>query len=377
MTERSLRELLSDKYRPKSLESLDFNQTANQFLSLLAKTDDMPHLIIEGCRGSGKRLRTELFLKAKYGDFKIHNMELQLEIPGKTELKAVHTLTSKYHYQINPTIHNIYDRSLLQAFIGEFIGYKVLVDTPFRIVIIEDADVLSTEAQESLRRTLETCIANCRFIFLSNKEDRLIAPLYSRCIRIQLASPTVDELKSILQDICARESQAVPESHIQAIAENSDRDLTRAIQFLDKCILMYQENGKYVDFDLRDYDNVYRYCAEIVENLISGTRLEETFEKGVRKQLYELVNYCVDCRSLVRILMNIALEKIPKSEHDARYQLCCIASDRDDSVRSSSKAVYHVESLCLHIFSIIKGVMEKRKKTTGPKKVIISKKTEA
>ncbi len=365
------RELLTDKYRPKSLNELDFNHTVNQFLLALAKSPDadMPHLILEGCRGSGKRLRTELFLRAKYGEFRTRNTELLLDIPGKTEKKPIHTLTSPYHYQLNPNIHSIYDRSLIQVFISEILQYRVLTGVPYRIIVIEDADLLSTEAQESLRRTLETCITTCRFIFLVNREDKIIPPLYSRCIKIRLSSPTVDEIRSITDKINVAENYNISSTVINSIANNCDRDLTKAIHYLGRFYLLARDTGT-TEFVLKDYDNVHFYCVDIIENLISGTRLEETVEKKLRKQLYELVNYCVDCRLLIKELLNIALSKISKTEYEAIFQLCQIASERDESIRSSSKAIYHVESFCVHIFSIIKRVLEKRKKTTvSPKDI--------
>ena len=98
-----MRELLTDKYRPKTLEELSFNKDVNNVLSIIAKKADMPHLIIEGPRGSGKKLRVELYLKEKYGEFVTNSSTLNLELPGKTEIKPIHTLYSKYHHQFNPS----------------------------------------------------------------------------------------------------------------------------------------------------------------------------------------------------------------------------------------------------------------------------------
>lgn len=359
--------LLIDKYRPTSLGDLDYNHNVNHFLQALAKTTDMPHLILEGYRGSGKRLRAELFLREKYGpDFAISSMDLDLDIPGKTENKPIHVLVSPYHHQINPSIHHIYDRSLLQSFISEIVEYRNLIDVPYRIIIIEDADLLSIEAQESMRRTLETCMKNCRFILLANKEDAMIAPIYSRCVRVPVASPSTSDIERILIRLNSQEGLSVPPNEIHNIANGCNRDLTRAIHFLAK----YQEVK--LPFNLKDYDDTYRYCCLIVDSIEKGSRLDDTMEKGVRKYLYELVNYCADCRSLIRTLLIIALERMPKSAYAERFQLCEIASQRDDSIRHSSKEIYHVESFCLHMFAIIKSIIEKQRTRA---KVVVTKKT--
>jgi replication factor C subunit 3/5 len=362
-----VRELLLDKYRPKSLSDLTYNHDANTFFKSIATKTDMPHLIVEGPRGSGKRLRVELYLREKYGDFRINSGMLNLDVPGKTEIKTVHTLYSKYHHQFNPSVHNIYDRSLMQCFIAEIVQTRLLVDVPYRIIIVEDADLLSTEAQESLRRTLETCIRSCRFIFMVNNEDHLISPLYSRCITIKVSAPSVQEITDILSDICEKEGRSeLRPSTLESIAKCSGRNLHKALNMLNKLLL--DTSSKPV-FSRCDYDDVYRYCVEIIDTLIKGQTIVGAMD-AVRLLLYELVNFCVECSALLPILLEIALSKIPTSAHDERYKLTKIASVRDLSIRNSSKEIYHIESFCLHIFQVVKMLMltQSRKQTTIKKK---------
>ena len=78
-------------------------------------------------------------------------------------------------------------------------------------------------------------------------------------------------------------------------------------------------------------------------------------------------------KELIYILLDISLSKIPKSAHTERYMLCNMASVRDESIRQSSKSVYHVEGFCLYIFGIIKTLMERpsasKQKTVVKKRV--------
>ena len=348
------RDLLIDKYRPKSLADLTFNKDANLFLTAVAKQKDMPHMILEGTRGAGKRLRAQLYLKEKYGDFTINSKTLNLDIPGKGESREIHLLYSKYHHQLNPSIHNIYDRSLMQCITSEIIHARLLFDIPYRIIIIEDADLLSDEAQESLRRTLETCIGSCRFIFLANNEGRLIAPIYSRCITVRIAAPTVTESIHILTDICRQEACTIPESTLTNIAQC--RDLQKSINTLNRLLV------NATPYSRMDYDHVYRHCTEIIDQIVKGSTIVGTMDRDVRGLIYSLVNYCVDCRSLLPILLNIVLNKLPENAHDERHEVSRIASERDISIRSSSKDIYHVESFCLHLFKVVKTLMLTKQK---------------
>jgi hypothetical protein len=260
----------------------------------------------------------------------------------------------------------------MQAFIDSVVQCEIISSIPYRIIIIEDADLLTIEAQESLRKTLETYIQTCRFIFLSNREGHIIDPLYSRCVKIEVSSPTEDEIKGILKHIRATELDSeIPDNIYDQIITGSQRDLSRALRYFEKYVirLKYATPGATHTFNIRDYDSVYNYCCQIIDTIISGTDIVGTMD-AVRSLLYELVNYCTDNKELLPILLNVSLTKIPKTCHMERYLLCHMASVRDESIRQSSKSVYHVEGFCLYVFGVIKTMMEQnaKQKTTVVKK---------
>jgi replication factor C subunit 3/5 len=351
---------LADKYQPTSLKDLHYNQQINHVLTSLSQTNQLPHLIIEGYRGSGKKTRALLFLKEKYGNFNTSKVQISLKISGKP--KELSILASRYHYQINPNLHNIYDRSLMQSFINTVVECEIISSIPYKIIIIEDADLLTIEAQESLRKTLETYIARCRFIFLSNKEGRIIDPIYSRCIKIKVSSPSSQEIQDILSDICNKEGKS---SQIcQEISLNCNRNLSTAIRYLEKYLtltsyptLFEQPDHSKLLFKLEDHDNVYRYCTKVINAIITGTDIITTMD-NVRSLLYELMNYCTDIKDVLPILLEIVLSKIGAVKHQEKYTICNLAGLRDESVRTSSKSIYHIEGFCLHLFGIIKTMME-------------------
>ena len=362
--------LFADKYQPTSLSDLDYGLNIGKILISLAHSDQLPHLILEGTRGSGKKSRVNLFLKEKYGNFNTSRILMHLKIPGKTEEKELNVLASRYHYQLNPNIHNVYDRTLMQSFISTVVQCEIISGLPYRIIIIEDTDLLTTEAQESLRKTLETYIHTCRFIFLCNREGHIIDPLYSRCVKIEINSPTEEEIQSVLRSISLKEAKEgsmnmsmnmeISDTIFSQIAKDSQRDMSRALRYLEKYIVKLKFTNA-VNFDLRMYDSVYNYCCKIIETMISGTDIVNTMDH-VRTQLYELVNYCTDNKELLGILLTITLSKIPKTSHNERFMLCQMAATRDESIRLSSKSVYHVEGFCLYIFGIIKTLMEQKAK---------------
>ena len=127
--------LFIDKYKPDSLDETDHSPETSQFLKDLANRSEVPHMIIQGNPGSGKLLRTMLYLKEKFGNtvFSLKSQFIELKYPNKViELQLIY---SPIHYQINPSIHGVYDRLIIQDFLKENIQYQPFSVCPYRIII--------------------------------------------------------------------------------------------------------------------------------------------------------------------------------------------------------------------------------------------------
>lgn len=341
--------LLADKYAPNSLDDIQHNDEAVKMLKNLAGKANIPHLIVKGERGTGKKTLLKLFLQEKYGNYTTYNTSMMFKIPGKTDGKTMNLLASKYHYQFNPNVHNTYDRTLLKLFINE-ISYRSISGLSYRIVIIEDADLLTVEAQESLRKTLETYIHICRFIFICNNEGRIIDPIYSRCAVISVNAPTVDEIINILTPVVEQEETS--DVDVVEIANASRRNLRVAFQLLEKKIL---------GFDNIFYDPIHKLCDDIVQILIKGTIIADMMD-SVRQIIYKIVNHRIDTNIIIYDLLSSLLDKLPKKAHNERYLLCLKASEIDESIRQSSKSIYHIEGFCLYAMSVIKSLTTTKKR---------------
>jgi replication factor C subunit 3/5 len=357
--------LLQDKYCPGNFDALDHAPDVTQFLRALAK-QELPHLIIEGPRGSGKNLRTLLLLQEKFGHFSIRN--IALDIPGADQ-KDINIMVSPFHYQINPSTHNFYDRMLIKAFTSEVLKYKILTGVKYRILVIEDADLLTQEAQESLRRTLELYISTCRFIFLVNNEGKLIDPLYSRCVKVRLPAPTEAQMHQILSNITRKEGLTVNADVLTAIVTHSKRNISKAIGYLEQFILAEPVEPRF--FRREDYDVAWNISLKIITTIIEGTDIKITFDK-IRELIYELITYGVEARTIIGNLLELALERLSKKNTTEIYRVCQFACERDSTVRMSSKPIYHLESFCIHLFDTVKNIMEDKKKTLGKKSKLIS-----
>ncbi|KAJ3091183.1 Replication factor C (RF-C) subunit, partial [Quaeritorhiza haematococci] len=157
-----------DKYRPSGLDQLDYHKGLTIQLRRLAESGEFPHLLVYGPSGAGKKTRITAVLKEIYGSgvekLKIDQRVFQAPSGRKIELNVV---SSNYHIELNPSDVGIYDRVVIQDLIKE-IAQTQQVDAsakrPFKVVVFNEADSLSKDAQHALRRTMEKYMANLRVI---------------------------------------------------------------------------------------------------------------------------------------------------------------------------------------------------------------------
>jgi replication factor C subunit 3/5 len=345
---------------------MDHNQAANQFLIELANKSEVPHLIIQGNPGSGKLLRALLYLKEKFGNtvYSMKSQFIELKYPNKViELQLIY---SNVHYQINPSIHGVYDRLIIQDFIKDSVQYQSFSICPYRIIIIENADRLTNEAQQSLRRTLEKYIELCRFIFLISNEGNLIEPLQSRCVKVRLGNPNQSEIINVLKSIATQENIKINKKLYPALVDISDHNLSIAINNLqhlsvtNKALLLKDKIA------LEDFSEVDSYIDKIINLLFEGTQLSTI--KEARNLIYDLLNHCVDPTQIIKKILLKLIKLVPDSYLKYKYQIIKAADYYENSLKIGSKPIYHLEGYIARLFQIIKLLQKESQDKANKKK---------
>jgi replication factor C subunit 3/5 len=241
--------LLVDKHRPRSLDQLTYHKDLSERLRSLvllplppiiskltssqAQSGDFPHLLVYGPSGAGKKTRIVATLKELYGPgvekIKIDSRVFQTTSNRKLEFNIV---ASVYHLEITPSDVGNYDRVVVQDLLKE-VAQTQQVDQSarqkFKVVVINEADHLTRDAQAALRRTMEKYSPNLRLILLANSTANIIAPIRSRTLLVRVPAPTEGEICEVLAKSGKKEGWPAARELEKRIAVESGRNLRRAL----------------------------------------------------------------------------------------------------------------------------------------------------
>ncbi|KAI8328885.1 replication factor C subunit 5 [Chlamydoabsidia padenii] len=343
--------LWADKHRPRNLSSLDYHTDLSIHLKNLAQAEDFPHLLFYGPPGAGKKTRIAGLLKEIYGD-NVEKVKID-ERPFVTSSnkKIVYTVvSSNYHMELQPSELGNNDRVIVQEVIKDaaqnqqvFSGAK----HPFKVVVIDQADALTRDAQAALRRTMEKYTTNMRLILCCNNLNKIIAPVRSRCLLIRVSRPSLDETARVLQLVAQKENVVLPTSLAKSIGEQVHCDLRAALLSFESTAVRHD--------DLTDIQRAEKLDWEVMICGIAKDIVDEQSPAkllAIRKKLYELLTHCIPSPLILKY-MSLELFNIIQ-EDDIRRKIIDQAAIHEYRLRMGQKEIFHLESYVATIMSIYK-----------------------
>lgn len=346
-----------DKYRPKTLDKLDYHPTITQNLRALAKSGDFPHLLIYGPSGAGKKTRIYTTLQEIFGS-SVEKLKIDVKTFAVSSSRKLefNVLSSPYHLEITPSDMGNNDRVVIQDLLKDIASTEQVDFTSnskqlkhrFKIVIINEAELLSRDAQAALRRTMEKYSSNIRLILVCNSISAIIPPIKSRTLLIRIPSPTVPEINSILLKVVKREnlqfrsnSDADIELFLSKVAANSNRNLRKALLAFET-ISMQQEiinnspaNSQQLSLIALDWETIIKNIA----HTIKSQRNVATLAK-IRATFYELLSHCIPAKIILKTLLFHLIEGY---NTQLVSQLVSTAATFDERLCLGQKSIFHLE----------------------------------
>ncbi|KAI9317428.1 P-loop containing nucleoside triphosphate hydrolase protein [Dichotomocladium elegans] len=329
-----------DKHRPSTFDELTYHKDISKQLKGLAEKNNVPHLLFYGPTGAGKKTRIAAMLRELYGPGaeKLKVDQRQFVTTSNRKL-AFAMVTSNYHLEINPSDLGVHDRVIIQDLVKTAAQTQLLdpnVKHHFKVVVIDQADELTREAQAALRRTMEKYTAGLRLILCCNNLSKLIPPLRSRCLIIRVPRPSTAEVVHGLEKIAHLEKVALPRSLAENIAKQTQNNMRSACLALESTCVKHPDLTIVQVPELVDWQIVIQRVAKMILEEQTPSKLFAT-----RTHLYELITRGIDPTVIIK---GITFELLTKMDSKMQRIIVEKAAYHEQRMTIGRKKIFHLEA---------------------------------
>lgn len=246
-----------EKYRPRAVSEVA-HQT--QVVSTLQKAvkesagrGDLPHLLFYGPPGTGKTSTALALCRDLFGPQNMRSRVLELNASDERGIKVV-----------RDKIKNFAQASVSAAASTKGPDGKTYPCPPFKIIVLDEADAITTDAQTALRRTMEAHSKVTRFIIICNYVSRIIDPLTSRCAKFRFNPLPMLSMLEYIRRIANAENIRATDDTLRTLIESSEGDLRKAINTLQSSHRMT------MDDEHLDIDDIATAACLIPDNAVNA-----------------------------------------------------------------------------------------------------------
>lgn len=232
----------SEKYRPCSISNVIYHEKIMKAIINYMELRKLPHLLFYGPPGTGKTSSIVAIAKHYYGE-DFHNMVLIL---NASEERGIETV-----------------RNRIKQFVTTY-GYAENKTTPpFKLIILDEIDAMTDDAQAILRKVIEKYVNNVRFCFICNYLKKINPAIQSRCIIFRFSPIPDTYLEKFIKDVCHNENIKMNSNSLKLIIKRTNGDMRKLLNILQS-INMYVNS-----IDKNDEEKKFIIDENIVGKILS------------------------------------------------------------------------------------------------------------
>jgi len=309
-------------------------------------------MMFYGPSGAGKKTRIRALLREIYGSG-VEKLKFSNKIfkAGSSRKKVeIATLQSNYHIEMCPADAGFSDTHVVSEVIKEIAQTHTLDPTSqkaYKVVVLNEVDRLSQQAQNALRRTMEKYMLTCRIIMCCESSCRVIEPLRSRCLGIRIPAPEKKAIVEVLNNVAKKAHFKLDNTMAYKVADACDRNLRRAILMLEATKAQQYPFADDQKVNLCDWELYVQDIAKAITTQQSAQRLLD-----IRGRFYEMLGNCIPADVIIKTLTKKLLTTL---DDDLKYEVIELAAHFEHRIKMGKKPIYHLEAFVAKFMSIYKA----------------------
>lgn len=321
----SIERMWTEFFRPNSLDDVIGQQEIVERLKQFSRRADFPHMLFSGPPGIGKTTCAEAIIN---------------EIFTPSDRTAnVKRLNASDDRGIN----------VVREDIKNFARVLPSGKAKFKLIILDEADQMTSEAQHALRRTMENFNEITRFILICNYSSRIISPIQSRCAIFRFKSLTKEEVSEYLSSIAKKKKLNIDKEAIEALYQSSEGDMRQAINALQAAASMTDDITEEIVAQIQGYVKP----AELSEIIFSCIGPKPSFSTARKKVIALMETHGLSGQDLIKHL-NRQLNEIKEKDLPGplRYEALAMLSEVDYRLASGCNPLVQFDAFLAKLISL-------------------------
>ncbi|KAI9810930.1 MAG: hypothetical protein M1826_003362 [Phylliscum demangeonii] len=231
-----------EKYRPHTLADVAGHHDILATITKFVESNRLPHLLLYGPPGTGKTSTILALARMIYGGRNMRQMVLELNASDDRGIDVVREQIKTFASMCERHGHVDAGGKLIrsgggtkQIFSTASAGGSAPALAAYKLIILDEADAMTSTAQMALRRIMEKYTANTRFCIIANYTHKLSPALLSRCTRFRFSPLKAADIRSLVELVIEREAVRITPAAAESLVALSKGDMRRALNVLQAC----------------------------------------------------------------------------------------------------------------------------------------------